>query len=366
MPPIISPAVISSPIPTAVIGYGLAGRVFHAPFVDAVPSLSLHTIVQRRGDEAATAYPHARILRSVEELLADPAIPLVVIGTPNVTHYALAKQVLLAGKHVVIDKPLTATSGEARELIDLATERNLKIFPFQNRRWDGDFLTVKQLLSQQKLGRLVTFESHFDRYRPLQRENTWKESGELGNGMLFDLGPHLLDQALTLLGLPTTILGDVREDRDSTNIDDAFDITLYYPRLRVHLRATMLACDPSPRFLLHGTSGSYRKLGVDPQEPSILAGQRPPKLPDDSWLSEPEKNWGLLTTAPNPAQPANLITQPVPTLRGDYRGFYSNVADTLLGLAPQAVTAEDGYKVVRILELARESSQLRQPVPCHL
>jgi len=359
---------ITEPISAGVIGYGLAGRVFHAPFIDAVPSLRLAAIVQRRGDEASAAYPGVPILRSVEDLLADSAIPLVVVATPNPTHYALAKQALQAGKHVVVDKPLTATSAEARELISLADAKGVKLFPFHNRRWDGDYLTVKQLISNGSLGRVVTFESHFDRYRPLQRENTWKESGDLGNGMLFDLGPHLLDQALALFGLPDAILGDSREDRDTTNIDDAFDITLFYPRLRVYLRATMLACDAAPRFLLHGTSGSYRKLGVDPQEPAILGGKRPPKLPgtENDWLHEQEKLWGLLTTAPNPATPANLITQPVPTVRGDYRNFYANVADTLLGRAPQAVTAEDGYNVIRILELARESSRLRQALPCKL
>jgi scyllo-inositol 2-dehydrogenase (NADP+) len=354
------------PISAAVIGYGLGGRVFHAPFISAVPSLQLSAIVQRRGEEAAAAYPNTHIVRSIDELLDDASIQLVIVSTPNPSHFDFAKQSLLAGKHVVVDKPLTATSGEARELIDIAKSKNVHLFPFHNRRWDGDFLTVQQLLGEKKLGRLVTFESHFDRYRPLQRENSWKESGELGNGMLFDLGPHLLDQALALFGMPEAVLGDVREDRDTTEIEDAFDITLYYPRHRVYLRATMLACDPAPRYLIHGTHGSYKKIGVDPQEPTILAGKLPPKLPDDSWLNEPETNWGTITAATDLSKPGNLVTHPVPTLRGDYRGFYSNVADTILGRAAQAVTAEDGYNVIRILELARESSRARQLLPYKL
>src|SRR6185312_10394841 len=164
-----------SDIGVAVIGFGLAGRVFHAPFVQAVPGLKLEAIVQRRGDEAGKAYPDVRILRSVEEALADPAVNLIVVGTPNETHFSLAKQALAAGKHVVIDKPFAATSAQARELIDLATTRGLILAPYHNRRWDGDFLTVRKLLDQQAVGRLVTFESHFDRFRPLPREATWKE-----------------------------------------------------------------------------------------------------------------------------------------------------------------------------------------------
>jgi predicted dehydrogenase len=359
---------LSSPIATGVIGYGLGGSVFHAPFISAVPTLRLDAIVQRSGNQAATAWPGTRILRSVEELLADTAIKLVVVSTPNPTHFAMARQALQAGKNVVIDKPFTTTSAQARELIDLAKAKELTLIPFHNRRWDGDFLTLRQLLAEQRLGRLVTFDSHFDRFRPIPRENTWKEVGDPSNGMLFDLGPHLLDQALFLFGMPDSLMADIRKDRDQTDIEDAFDITLYYPKLRAHISASYLACDASPRFLLHGTHGSFRKFGLDPQEPACVAGQRPPKLPgtENDWLAEPEKNWGTLTIAPDPAHPANLITQPVPTVRGDYRNFYVNVADVLLGRAQPAITSEDGYNVIRLLELARESSRVRQAVSCRL
>src|SRR6185437_3945000 len=228
-----------SDIGVAVIGFGLAGQVFHAPFVNAVPGLKLEAIVQRRGDQAAKAWPEARILRSVEEALADPAIQLVVVGTPNETHFALAKQALEAGKHVVIDKPFAATSAQAQELMDLASAKGLVLAPYHNRRWDGDFLTVRRLLDRKAVGRLVTFESHFDRFRPLPREATWKESANPANGMLFDLGPHLLDQVLALFGAPQAITASVRKDRDSTGIEDAFDITLHYDRLLAHCRASM-------------------------------------------------------------------------------------------------------------------------------
>ncbi len=261
-------------IGVAVIGFGLAGRVFHAPFVSAVPGLKLEAIVQRRGDEAAKAYPATRVLRTVEEALADSAISLIVVGTPNETHYDLAKQALLAGKHVVIDKPFAASSAQAKELMELAAARKLVLAPFHNRRWDGDFLTVRKVLESGELGRVATFESHFDRFRPLPREATWKEASNDANGMLFDLGPHLVDQALALFGAPKAITASVRRDRDTTAIEDAFDITLHYPRLLAMCRATMLAAELAPRFLIHGTHGSFRKYGLTPRSQRCSAGRK--------------------------------------------------------------------------------------------
>ena len=350
-------------IGVAVIGFGLAGQVFHAPFVSAIPGLKLEAIVQRKGDEAAHAYPQTRILRTVEEALKDPSIQLIVVATPNETHYTLAKQALLAGKHVVIDKPFAATSAEAKELASLATARKLILAPFHNRRWDGDFLTVRKLLNEKAVGRLVTYESHFDRFRPLPREATWKEAGNPANGMLFDLGPHLVDQALALFGPPEFITASVRKDRDDTAIEDAFDITLDYPRLRAHCRATMLACLNAPRFLLHGTKGSFRKYGLDPQEPALVGGAKVPRLGEGDWLAEPDSAWGNLTVAPAPADPTTLVKVSVKTELGDYRGYYANVRDAINGTAPLAVTPEDGYRAIRLLELARESSAEKRSLP---
>jgi predicted dehydrogenase len=345
-----------------VIGYGLGGRVFHAPFVNAVPGLRLISILQRKGDEAAKAYPAVRIDRSFAATLADPAIEIVVVSTPNETHFDLARQVLEAGKHVVIDKPFAATSDEALELGRIAKEKGVLAIPFHNRRWDGDFLTVKKLLAEHALGRLVTFESHFDRFRPTPRENTWKEAANPANGMLFDLGPHLVDQALALFGAPAALTASVRSDRDSTAIEDAFDITLHYPAangkgLLAHCRTSYLACINAPRFVLHGTSGSFEKHGLDPQEPALAGGAKVPALGSpEVWLQEKESAWGRLAVAPVPSDPAMLVERQVKTEPGDYRGFYANVRDAVLGTAPPELTAEDGYRVIRLLELARESS----------
>ena len=348
---------MAAEIGVGIIGSGLAARVFHAPFVSAVPGLNLLAFVQRHGDEAAKAYPATRTVRSVEDLLADRAIDLIVVATPNETHFALAKQCLQAGKNVVLDKPFATTSAEAAELIHLAASHKLVAAPFHNRRWDGDFLTVKKILDEGPLGRLVTFESHFDRYRPLPRENTWKESANAANGMLMDLGPHLVDQCVALFGMPKTVTASVRTDRDHSAIEDAFDIALGYDGMLAWCRTSYLACDASPRFLLHGTAGSFKKYGLDPQEPTLVAGGAVPRMGDPRvWLCEPEAAWGTLTVAPNLADPASLNPTRVQTICGDYRHFYANVRDTLNGAAQLAIPSQEGFNVVRLLELARASS----------
>jgi predicted dehydrogenase len=349
-------------IGVGVIGFGLAAKVFHCPFVSAVPGLRLRAIVQRKGDEAATAYPEAEVLRSVEELLGKAEIGLVVVATPNETHFGLAKQALEAGKHVVIDKPFAGTSAEARELIALAQTMGVVLAPFHNRRWDGDFLTVKKVLAGGKLGRLVTFESHFDRYRPMPRENTWKEAANAANGLLMDLGPHLVDQCLALFGAPKTVTASVRTDRDETAIEDAFDIALGYELdgrgLIAWCRSSMVACDASPRFLLHGTGGSFKKYGLDPQEPALVAGGKVPAMGSaEVWLEEDRAHWGTLTVAPVLAEPGKLETTVMMTEAGDYRNYYANVRDAILGEGELAVPSEAGFEVLRILELARESSR---------
>jgi len=351
---------VSQDIKVGIAGFGLAGKVFHAPFVSAVPGLRLSMVFQRSGDTAQAAYRSAHIVRSLEELLSSD-IDLVVVATPNATHFEFAKAALLAGKHVVVDKPVTGTSAEAAELSALALSRGLIFAPFHNRRWDGDFLTVKKLIDGESLGRVSSLESHFDRFRPVQRAGTWKEEAGDTHSLLMDLGPHLIDQALALFGRPDFVWGSTRSDRDVTAIQDAFDIALRYmvngKPLSVWLRSTMLAADPSPRFLVHGTKGSFKKIGVDPQEPAIVGGAKVPAMDDQSWLQEAESAWGTLTLAPNPAEPAKLERTQVTTERGDYRDFYANVRDAVLGVAPLAVTGQDAVRTMRIIEMVLESSR---------
>jgi scyllo-inositol 2-dehydrogenase (NADP+) len=361
-----------SPIRVAVLGFGLAGRVFHCPFVAAVPGLELTAIVQRRGDEASLAYPGARVLRSAEEALADPGIDLIVVGTPNATHARLARQALEAGKHVVVDKPLATTVDEITSLIQLAAERNLVLAPFHNRRWDGDFLTLRKVLDAGSLGRLVRLRSRFDRFRPTPRPNTWKEEAGDTQGLLQDLGPHLIDQALALFGAPDRLTGSVRKDRDVTEIVDGWDIRLEYERngksLVVEVGSSMLAADPAPRFSAHGTLGSFTKYGVDPQEPAMVReGVKPPRLGSpEPWLDEPVDAWGLLVSVPPSDPDANPQLERIPTEPGDYRGFYANVRDAIRGEASLAVPPLAALHVAQITALAQRSSLERRTLPVEL
>lgn len=333
-------------INVGVVGFGLAGTVFHAPFVSAVDGLELKAIVRRSG-EGDPRYPNVEFVRTVDELLARK-VELVVVATPNATHYAIAKQCLEAGRHVVVDKPFTPTLREAEELVELARRKTRVLAVFQNRRWDGDFMTLQELIRQNALGRIVTFESHFDRFRPELRVNNWKEDNAPGHGLLFDLAPHLIDQALVLFGLPEAIYADLRIDREGSTVVDGFDIVLYYPRLRALLRATTMAAEVGPRFAVHGTGGSFVKYGLDPQEDAMRAGGR---IGEPNWGADSPGMYGTVTTRED--------KRAVPTIAGDYRRFYANVRDAILGRAELAVTPEQALNVMRGLELAEESSRKR-------
>lgn len=348
----------------AVVGFGLGGQVFHAPFLQATEGIELTAILQRHGDQAAQAYPGVAIVRAMEELLTLPQLDLVAISTPPATHFPLAQQALEAGKHVVIDKPFVATSEQAAKLIELARSKKLVLAAFQNRRWDGDFLTLKRVLASGDLGRLVSMESRFDRYRPELRGAIWKERDEPGNGLLLDIGSHLADQALALFGIPETVHAEVRYDREGTQVNDGFAIHLQYPRVHVSLHATLIAAAPGPRFTLHGTRGSYVKFGLDPQEDAlrggaVLGSTTAAGLP---WGTEPESAWGKLTVV------RESFTQErvVPTLPGDYRPYYENVRDAILGRARLAVPAEQGWRILRLLELALESSRQQRTLSCEV
>ena len=340
---------MSEPIRVGVVGFGLAGKVFHTAVIESTPGLQLTCVVERTSDEAAKQYPSIKVARSVDELLRDVGVQLVVIATPSYSHYELAAQCLREQRHVVVDKPFTLKSEEAAELIRMARERKLLLAPYQNRRWDGDFQTVQQVIAGGELGRQVCYESHLDRFRSQPRRDVWRENGGPGSGTLFDLGPHLIDQALALFGAPGTVSADICMDRENSASDDAFDLRLEYTgqrRLTVLLRSTLTACLPGPRFLLHGTHGSFVKWGLDPQEDQLKAGMKPDA---PGYGEEPESAWGELKVC-------DKGTRRVPTHKGDYRGFYENVRDTLLGKAELIVKPEQAWRTTRLIELARESS----------
>lgn len=346
-------------IDVGLIGFGLAGRSFHAPVIRAVPGLRLAAISQRSGDEAAKLYPDARIVRSVEELLAMPEIRLIVVATPNDTHHPIAQQCLAAGRDVVVDKPLAPTLEEALDLVEFARERGCLLTVYQNRRYDGDFQAVQQLVASGRLGRIVRFESNYDRFRPQIKANAWRERSGPGTGILFDLAPHLIDHALVLFGLPEAVTADIRVERDNAIADDSFDLTLHYAgSLRALLRATMLAPVTRPRFILHGTNGAYVKHAFDVQEPKLRAGRIPwNETPSEAEL---EENSGVLTLVNAEGTWTKRLVPPAPS---DYRTYYANVRDFLLGTAMLAVTPQHALNVMRVLELARQSSARRCTIP---
>lgn len=364
--------MLTAPIHVGLVGFGFAGRTFHAPVVEGVPGLRLAAILQRNGDDAAQAYPDARQVRSLPELLAIDSISLVVVATPNDSHAPIARECLLEGKDVVIDKPFALTYAEAAEIAGLAQSRGRLLSVYQNRRWDGDFKTLQKLIASGELGRVVSYESHFDRFRPQRRPGAWREEAGPGTGVLFDLGPHLIDQALVLFGPPEAVSADVRLERDGAAADDAFDLTLYYSSQRVYLSASMLASRPGPHFLVHGTRGSFVKFGLDPQEDALKRGERPGQSVD--WGREPSEAWGTLrigavgSTAVGSMQDRGVPAQPgedrkIATAEaGDYRGYYENVRDAILGKAELAVTAQAALRVMRIIELAQQSSRERRVV----
>jgi len=346
-------------IDVGLIGFGLAGRSFHAPVIRAVPGLRLAAISQRSGDEAAKLYPDARIVRSVEELLAMPEIRLIVVATPNDTHHPIAQQCLAAGRDVVVDKPLAPTLEEALDLVEFARERGCLLTVYQNRRYDGDFQAVQQLVASGRLGRIVRFESNYDRFRPQIKANAWRERSGPGTGILFDLAPHLIDHALVLFGLPEAVTAGIRVERDNAIADDSFDLTLHYAgSLRALLRATMLAPVTRPRFILHGTNGAYVKHAFDVQEPKLRAGRIPwNETPSEAEL---EENSGVLTLVNAEGTWTKRLVPPAPS---DYRTYYANVRDFLLGTAMLAVTPQHALNVMRVLELARQSSARRCTIP---
>src|SRR6202171_1507536 len=312
-------------IEVGLVGFGLAGRAFHAPVIRAVPGLHLAAIVQRNGTEAAEKYPDVRIVRSLEELLSMAEIRLVVIATPNETHYPFARQCLAAGRDVVVDKPFTATLEEAVSLVQFAKDANRLLTVYQNRRYDGDFQAIRKLVADGTLGRIVRLETSYDRFRPQLKPGAWRETRRPGRGILCDIAPPLIDHALVLFGLPEAVTADVRIERENATADDAFDIPLHYSNgMRAVLRSSILAAAPRPRFVLFGTQGTFTKQTFDPQENNLRRGYLPKDAP---WGAEPEENWGVCTLA----DAAGATTQRrIPSHAGDYRDYYANVRDVLL------------------------------------
>lgn len=348
-------------IRVGVVGFGLAGRVFHAPLVSSVEGLELAAVVERSTSNAAQLYPGITTYRSVEELLADRSIPLVVVATPNSTHYSLAMQALGAGKHVIVDKPMAMTTDEIAQMMELAGGVGLQCIPFHNRRWDNDFQTIQKVIREGSLGHLNFVASSFDRWRPGRSTRAWKEETTEG-GLLLDIGTHLADQALTLFGLPDSISAEIRMERDCDGAPDAFTLRLhYFSSLIVTLSANCLSSLARPRFHLRGTRGNYWKWGLDPQEEALGKIAR---IDSADWGIEPESAQGTLSVDTE----GRLVESRMESVRGDYRKFYVGVRDAVLGNGPAPVPAPvqslDAWRTARLLEWARESAQKHADVDC--
>jgi scyllo-inositol 2-dehydrogenase (NADP+) len=340
-------------IGVGLASYGMSGEVFHAPLLSVHPGFEIVSILERTRSRSRERYPEVQIVRDYHDLLGDDRIDLVVVNIPDRFHYEMAREALEQGKDVILEKPFVLDSREGDELISLAAERGCLLSVFQNRRWDGDFLTVREIMKKGLLGRLVEYEAHFDRFRNYIQENTWKEDPASGTGTLYNLGSHLIDQALVLFGPPEHVNADIRIQRSGGMVDDAFTLWLGYPEVKVTLKASYLVREPGPRYMLHGTEGSFLKYGIDPQEEALKKGD-PPGTP--GWGTDPPSGWGRLNTEIGPHD------GPYETLPGNYGDFYENIYQTLTGKADLAVTAAQANMVIRVIEAAWESNRTGQRV----
>jgi len=361
------------PIRCGLVGYGMVSSVFHAPLIShARADFHLTHVVERSSDNARQRYPHILRCTSLEDLLATD-VELVIIATPSASHFDNARDALLAGKHVVCEKPFTVTFAEAQELDTIACAKKKMLTVFHNRRWDADFLTLRRVIEAGVLGELVEFEAHYDRYRPALKEgNVWRERDEPGSGILYDLGSHMIDQALQLFGRPSAVAADIRKQRSSDAADDYFDVDLRYadrPAFKVTLKAGCVVRKLGPRYVVHGVNGSFVKHGIDVQEDQLKTHGNPGMV---GWGVEPEADWGVLhVDAADESVTANasgveLVVSEngtVESLHGSYQAFYAGVASAVRDGTMPPVLAADAALVIMIIELAKESARTGVVVP---
>ena len=342
-------------IKAALLSYGMSGKVFHAPFLELHPGFELLGSWERSKKLIQVDYPNVKSYASIDEILANDEIDLVVVNTPIDTHFEYAKRVLEAGKHAIVEKAFTTTVAEAQELAALAKEKGLKLAVFQNRRWDSDLKTVRQILLDGALGEIVEAEFHFDRYNPLLSEKLHKETVNSGSGILKDLGPHLIDQALYLFGFPQAVYADIRTTRNNSLVDDWVDILLYYPDFRVRLKASFFVREPNPAYVIHGKKGSFLKPRGDVQEDNLKLLKKPNL---DSWGTESLEKEGFLHTEID----GKTVHGKIPTLQGNYYAFFDGVYNSIINNSDEPVTAQDGVRVMQIIEAAIQSNQEKRVV----
>jgi predicted dehydrogenase len=338
------------PIKTGIASYGMSGLVFHAPLLHVHPGFEIVKIVERSYKGSKERYHDVHVVRSFEELVNDDQLELIIVNTPDATHFDYCKAALESGKHVVVEKPFVLTTIEAEELIKISKERRRLLCVFQNRRWDGDYLTVKKVVTEKLLGRLVSFESHFDRYRNFIQPGTWKEERNAGAEIVYNLGAHMIDQAYDLFGMPISVSADIGIQRTDGVADDFYNIVLRYSSFHASLKAAYLVREEGPRYILHGTEGSFLKWGIDPQEADLKAGKYPNET---GWGKEPQKLWGKLNTEWNGLHFSGRIE----TLAGNYLAYYNNILEAIRNGAELIVQPQHSLDVMRIIEAAIESNR---------
>ena len=350
---------MSTNIRTGIIGYGLSGRVFHAPFIDVVEGYDLSKISTSRAESIALIeerYPVTAIVPDGKNIIEDPEIDLVIVTSPNTDHFRWAREALLAGKHVVVEKPFTVEVAEADELIELARRQQKILTVYHNRRFTSDSRTVRKLLDSGLLGDIMDYESHFDRYRTEPRPNgAWREQPLPGSGIFYDLGSHLIDQALWFFGMPTAVTAEINAQRAWAKADDHFDVRLHYPSFTATLKSGMICRIPGPTFMLHGTKGSYVKYGLDVQEAMLDSGAIPR---GKGWGREPESIWGTIDAEYKGVK----IKGKLESEAGNYGDYFINLRDAILGKAEIAVKPEEARNVIRIIELAFRSSREKKTI----
>ena len=345
---------MKTPIRTAIAGFGLSGKIFQAPFIHADPNFELKKVYERKTDRAKEEYPYVQIVRSFEELLTDD-IDLVIISTPNDTHVPFAKLAMAAGKHVVVEKPVAATSTEAAELCAMAKKQGVVLSVFQNRRLDSDFLTVKKLIEDGALGEVLDYEAHYDRFERGVNPKPWKAAGGAGVGVLYDLGVHIIDQAYVLFGMPNEVYADFRQQRPESPGIDNFEVILYYDSVKAILSAGEVVARQGPHFMVSGRRGTFIKYGEDVQEAALLSGKRPP-APD--WDAEGEECWGILYYDDG----AQILEQKIPTVVSSYARYYENLYAAITAGGPLLVPPEQTADVLRILEAAQMSNAKKRRI----
>jgi predicted dehydrogenase len=345
-------------IRVGLVGFGMVARVFHGPLISSVEGLELAAVMERASDNAAQRYPGIVTYRTLDAMLADSSLGLFVVATPSQSHFEVASKILKAGKNLIVDKPMCTTSAEIAQLMELAAAHKAHLVPFHNRRWDSDFQTIQKLLHEGSLGRLVYFESRFDRWRPDPPiDRLWKEDPSSG-GVLLDLGTHLADQALVLFGQPEAVSAEILCEREWARACDSITLRLRYPGCWVILGANCLSTPARPRFHLRGTKGNYWKLGLDPQEAAL---NKVTRIDDPAWGKEPAADWGTLHVDVN----GSTVTRSIEPIPGDYRLYYAGVRDALLGKSPAPVPALAAWRVARLLEWALDSSDKRCEIVCN-